>query len=235
MIAYQDKPLDYYTDLLNRNRPFAFYRFGDGEWSAMLGRLGHNCDHHQYSPALGEDLRRALAYASLSDEAVIGLQPLVLTLMASEVEAALQKFPPIRWVDADVFHVASIEGRLFPLIEILRRSPLVIIGPSYLRKIVNVFPHYEEFIEVPERNCYLDKNRIRDEVLAWGSTKGQRSIYAFSCSMLAEVLISELSSLLPNATLIDFGSLWDPFVSHPTRPYHREMTKATMERNLRKE
>ena len=40
--------------------PVTFSRFGDVEWSAVIGVDGENCDGHTYSKGLQEGLRKAL-------------------------------------------------------------------------------------------------------------------------------------------------------------------------------
>jgi hypothetical protein len=45
-----------------------------------------------------------------------------------------------------------------------------------------------------------------------------RPVVAFSAGMVSNLLIHELSGR--EATLIDFGSVWDPYVGLATRNYH---------------
>jgi hypothetical protein len=43
--------------------------------------------------------------------------------------------------------------------KLLKEQKLVFIGGNYLRKISDILP-VEKFIEVPEKNCYFEKDRI---------------------------------------------------------------------------
>ena len=76
---------------------------------------------------------------------------------------------------------------------------------------------YSHFIEVPPKNCYLDKDRIRADIAAWSKRKARR-VSRFSASMAANVIIHELFPAMgATSWLIDFGSLWDCYVGVDSR------------------
>ena len=60
LVRVRRMPLAYYVSMLSGGKPFSFSRFGDGEWNAILGKPGQNCDGHAFFPELGADLRDAL-------------------------------------------------------------------------------------------------------------------------------------------------------------------------------
>ncbi|MEF8811131.1 MAG: hypothetical protein V5A47_09435, partial [Bacteroidales bacterium] len=48
-----------YKDLIDNlidREPFAFARYGDGEWNAIFGKDGTNCDGHEYYEDMGKRL-----------------------------------------------------------------------------------------------------------------------------------------------------------------------------------
>ena len=49
-----------YVDKLKRNVPFSFSRYGDGEWNAILGKPGMNCDGHEFFPEMGKLLKQTV-------------------------------------------------------------------------------------------------------------------------------------------------------------------------------
>ena len=65
--------------------PFAFSRWGDGEWSAVLGLGAQNCDKQAYEP-VREDLRRVLRDRPVY---LIGVQPLAVQRFGPEIAAWL--------------------------------------------------------------------------------------------------------------------------------------------------
>ncbi len=209
-ITYYNKNIDFYVQMLKQNKYFSFSRFGDGEWNAIFNVPGENCDGHEYFPQLGERLRYAL---NRNPKYYCGLQPLAIKNMGNKIVNYIKDNKlSMRWYNADVFHRAHNEAKLFPLIEQLRKMNVVIIGPSFLKDMSNDIFKIKHFVEIPIKNCFLDINRIKEEIFDYGKTK-ENQLYGFSASMATNVIIDEFdSSLCKNNWLIDFGSLWDMYV-----------------------
>jgi len=48
-------------------------------------------------------------------------------------------------------------------------------------------------------------------------------VFGLSASMATNVIVDELYDVIGDrCTMIDFGSIWDPFVGVMSRSYHRE-------------
>src|SRR5690606_36224410 len=138
---------DLICEKLKKGEPFKFARYGDGEFNAIYGKRGANCDGHQYFPDLGQKLRASL---ERKPDYIVGLQPLTL---ASERWPQIQRdFPGISWVDADSIHNASIDGRVWRLFEMLRNYDPVVIGPSILKKYT--LPLKWELMVIPPVDCW---------------------------------------------------------------------------------
>jgi hypothetical protein len=207
--------IDYFVAKLQKGIPFSFSRFGDGEWSAILGDSGENCDGHRYFPELGRDLGTALIN---KQDYLYGMQYRAVKNLGWGIFKYVRRNRiHMQWHDADVFHYCDNAGTLFPLVRQLRTMRVVVIGPSHLRRLTeNVFT-YDHFIEVPPKNCYLEKNRIRDEVKAYYEKNGP-ALFSFSASMTTNVIIHELFPLMgPTCWLLDLGSLWDSYVGVDSR------------------
>ena len=229
-ITIRDENLDYYVDKLNNNVPFSFSRFGDGEWNAILGKPGHNCDGHEYFPEMGKQLRNAVIN-NLSY--IYSIQNMAIRNEGRKISLFLKKNNVnLEWHNSDVFHYANIDGRFFPMIETLRQKKLVIIGPPHLRDLKNCF-NYDSFIEIPPQNCYLKLNDIKDEIITYGRNK-KKVVYSFSASMPANILIHELFPIFGNDNwLIDFGSVWDVYVGVKSRGhYNSEKWQDILKKNL---
>lgn len=219
--------LSFYVNKIEKSEPFVFARYGDGEWNAMFEKTGQNCDGHKYFKQMGEDLKESLNGYSYPNY-FMGLQNLATTMYDKNIYDLLKaKNINITWHNSDVFHYASIDGKLLPLIETLKKKNVIFIGPEYLKKISEIIP-YSKFIVVPDVDCYLEKEKVINKL----SENPQDAIYSFSASMLTEILLYELYKNLKKATLIDFGSLWDPFIGKNSRIYHKEMSKETIHKNL---
>jgi predicted O-methyltransferase YrrM len=225
--------LTHYTQRLEAGETFSFSRWGDGEWLSVLAkRLSNtaNCDSHRFFPAMGRELQEVLK----SDPPYeIGMQQRALDLYGRDICRFLQAHLPKRqWHFADVFHKASCRGRLAPLLQLLKKLPLLLVGPGYLTNIDKIIP-FQEFVEVPRKNCYLQLNRIENEILQASKSLPKPFVCSLSASMPAEILIHRLYPRLQESTfLIDFGSLYDPFVGYNTRGYHRAMPEKIYKSNL---
>jgi hypothetical protein len=98
---------------------FAFSRWGDGEWSCLLGSGGGNCDGHEYFDSLGKRLREVLR---TNPKYFLGMQPKALSMdvlrekivmWCGENEVTLNDE---RWCNADMLHDASIAMELMPFV-----------------------------------------------------------------------------------------------------------------------
>jgi hypothetical protein len=208
-------PLSYYVSMLAAGTPFSFSRFGDGEWNAILGRPGENCDGHAFFPELGADLREALVARPAY---LCGMQYRAIRDMGTDIRAFLAKNGVmVPWQDADVFHYANNDATLFPLVKQLRAMKVVVVGPAHLRAVNRTLFPYDHFIEIPLKNCYTARRETEAQVREYFNRSGP-AVFAFSASMTTNVLIHRLFPLMgPSSWLIDFGSLWDVYVGVKSR------------------
>ncbi len=217
MIALADVGLGVYVSQLETGVPFAFSRWGDGEWRALLGYAGENCDGHPYSGALREDLTRVLESRPTYR---VGLQPFAVRTLGRDITRWLtRRGMSLPWVNADVFHRASIEDGLAPLVSALATRSVVLIGPQRLEAL-DLVPHVGHVV-IPERNCYAHYPETLQEACEAISDLGGHLVVSVSAGMMANLLIDDLHRLYPEHTYLDMGSLWDPYVGRVTRTYHR--------------
>ena len=209
-------PLAYYVDLLSTRTPFALSRWGDGEWSCILGDEGENCDGHSYFPKLGEDLRHILLKQRPYFHAI---GPKAYGDMGNRVNPWLDSHNISReWHYANTFLDASWHGELFPLIEQLQTKRVLYVGPRHLREVARAFP-LVGFYEIPSKDCYLSYPSIVDVVerSAWDL---KPDVIAISAGMTANVLVDSLWLRYgEDVTIIDFGSLFDIYCGVASRKY----------------
>lgn len=216
-IAWEYRPLSWYVEQLESRTPLAMSRWGDGEWSCLLGAEGRNCDGHTYSQALCDDLTSVL---ERQPRYLCGLQGLAMRKMGSAIgDWSNQHCCPRRWVDGDVFHRASAKGELAPLIAALRDRGVILVGPDRISQL-GLFP-VASCVGVPLRNCHDDVTRVVDETVRSIDVHGTEPVVSVSASMSANVVVDCAHRARPHATVIDFGSLWEPYVGIANRTYHR--------------
>lgn len=220
MKAYRDEQTGrWHTDLpdvfdlicekLRNREQFSFARYGDGEWNAIYGKQGANCDGHEYFPDMGKRLREIV---ESKPKYMMGLQPLTV---ASERIVQIQKdFPGIDWIDADSIHNASIDGRTEELFNVIRPQDSLIIGPRHMSDEFTT-----DFILIQSINCWLEVESTIHKIHSWIMGK-QRPVIFLCASMMSEVLIDEFHQ---EATLIDLGSVLDPYCGVKSRRYHHKL------------
>lgn len=232
-IKILDTALDSYVKLLQSDSPFAFVRYGNGEWDGILGTRKETGSRSQNLaiPSLQKELQDSLRHAYDPSSYFLGMQYYMQhrpQLWSQTLRWLWINGPNLVWHNGDVFHWASSGGKLWPLIRELRKKSLVFIGPPHLRSISRLLP-YVGFIQVRLPNCYQDKAQIRKAILNHLGS----AVFCFSAGPTAKVLIHDLFPLLGQDNfLIDFGSLWDVYCGVKSRTYHKSMTLATMRKNF---
>lgn len=219
----KERPLDWFVRRIVEGTPTTFSRWGDGEWHSVFGRRdGHNCDGHNYFPKMGEDLKTVLTGRP---DYVLGLQGLARRLWPGKIETWLEKsaLHDLDWIDADVFHNASREGKIAPLLDALRSRPLVLVGPPHLSRL-QTFLGYREFVTVPPKNSYLAWERLVNEVSQVACILPRNSVIGISAGMPGKLIADRLHRRNGKKhSIIDFGSLWDVYAGVRSRKYMHGM------------
>jgi len=194
---------------IESNEPFALTRWGDGEWYNIRKLQGANCDGNIYYPDLGDALKEIV---SVKQDYILGAQDYKTFNLTSDVEDYDQD-----WIDADIFHKASMEGKLQPFIDILTSKQVTYIGNSDLVNLTFV----NQFIVIPQNNVWLQKEELMEIVRS--TFENTPKVYCFSAGMATNVFIHELWKENKTNTYIDVGSVFDPYVGKATRGYHRNL------------
>lgn len=204
------------VDCLTTGTPVSLSRWGDGEWHAILGHPGQNCDGQVYKAALRTALADVLCR---QPRYLLGLQPLVIDLLGSEVVAWLaRRHLAFDWVDGDLFVTASQAGTLTPFVSALSQRRTLLVGPSHLEALY-LFPRVGHVI-VPARNAFAVYASLERQVLA-AVEKMDADVVVLSAGMSANLLVDVLARTHPAVSALDCGSLWEPYVGLVTRTYHR--------------
>lgn len=190
---------------------FSYSRFGDGEMAAILGKTGRNTDGHEYFPDLGIALKEIL---ESRPSYCLGLQNLGKTQNQTNPEFT-RLVEMNKWVDNELIHHANIQGRLPELFEATKERYVILVGNETLCKVPF---KYDDFVEIPIKNCWLDQERIYQEL---DDLREPQCVIMYCASMMSNVLTHRLHNLL--ITQIDIGSALDVWVGRKTRTYHKNM------------
>lgn len=221
--------LQYYVDKLKNGEKFSLARFGDGEMYCMWGKQGQNSNGCRYSPELREALLDSMKHKD-DPTFIYGMQ----RVLPKDRERMEKEYPDVDWHDTEIFSEAVANGELYPLIEQLKKMPLVVIGnESIMSFITDTFVHEDVkenfYIEVKKYDAYDEQKHIIESCL---KHKDQQRVYLFSCGMAANAFISELHGKI-DGWLIDVGHIWDPFAGLMSRCDLEGKTKEDIERNLK--
>lgn len=209
-----------YNEVCNRlekQEPFTFTRFGDGEWNAIFGKQGVNGDKHRYFRNMGRQLRH-IVRKNRGDNYIFSLQPLSNRMMGKRIGRLVNK--NIYWYNSDCFARASIRDNIDRYFNALRTNRLIMVGPKYLK----AFKGYDEFVSVLSSNCWLRKDKIIDDIKS--KLSNEHTVVSVTASMAANVIVDELYKIYGDVhTFIDAGSVYDPYVGVKTRGYHNKILK----------
>lgn len=210
---------DQICENLQTGRAFTYSRFGDGEFNAILGKTGANCDGHTYFPDMGRELADILRSRP---PYMVGLHHGAKEPLATETLNWLNDNDSIlRFVWSGIFHDALKHGWMPDFFQALEGRKVCIVGPPHLRSIENRIK-YNEFIEVPPKDCWTSTDIIMGDVDEWIEPDANQVIL-FCASMAANVWIHRLWKMYGDSvTLIDLGSGIDPYCGVKQRSYHHK-------------
>ena len=211
--------INFYIDLLKSDNKFSFTRWGDGEWLCVFGAQGENCDKHSYFPEMKNGLNRALDNPKGYFLATWPVTESMMNNVWDTIQIRLQHSDIKEWVNASIWESAAMSGNLKNFIEQLEKMDFIIVSELSKKKLPM---NYSDFIEVPETNCFLDKERIKEEMILM-SDKYKKPVFGLSASMATNVIVDELyDEIGDKCWMIDLGSIWEPFLKNPvhSRSHH---------------
>lgn len=207
---------------------FAFARYGDGEFDAMVGNptvwqhgKNSNCDAHEYFPDMGKALRECLIeWKDAQDENYfIGMH--YSKRIGNHTYNWLKKngFDTNRkFANNSVFHDALVNGSIEMIYPALGNKEVVLVGPKRLKVQDKV--KVIDFVEVPETNSWTASDKIVSKLL---SLDLSGKVVLFCSGPPTGVFIHRVWQERKDVTLIDFGSTLDPTIGVHSRNFHRKL------------
>ena len=214
--------LDYekMCEMLWKKKNFMASRWGDGEWSCLLGHEGVNCDAHFYFKDMGAALRDVLYRGNDYHK---GMQKKAMMDMGLEITSFLKEHMiGNEWYDADILHNASENGELTKFFDATRGRSVVVVGHPRLYSLARLTKW--DVVMVPKKNCWLAFDHVKHEIMKHCK---KNKVVLLSCSMMAGVLIDHFHMMFGDEiTMIDCGSVFDPYCAGEcTRRYHHKVVE----------
>jgi hypothetical protein len=212
MINWTEQDIKFLYEICEKLRdkiPFAFSRFGDGEWLTIsqVQPNNTNCDGNKYYKDLGKRLDQII---SEKQDYYIGHQNVSSYTLRDNYTQD--------WVNSDIFHeLSELEG-LDYIFNLLDDVHVVYIG----NKSLSTLSFINEFIEIPYNNVWTEYNIVLDEIKN-KIQDGYHKTFLISAGMSCEVFIHDLWEFNKSNTYVDMGSVFDPYVGRITRSYHHRL------------
>ena len=206
MFFDNEKFIQELTDKFNNKMPFAFSRWGDGEWLTVSKSDPNdsNCDGNYYYLDLADKL---ISIVSEKQDYYMGHQNVVTAY-------SLKDDYPQNWVNSDLLHELSEDGELGIFFEIFSKQHIVYIGNESLSKL----PFINEFIEIPYNNVWLQYNDVMSEIKS-KIVKDHYKVFLFSAGMASNAFIHDLWNHDNKNVYMDASSAFDPYVGRRSRSY----------------
>lgn len=185
--------IEEFTDKIKKKEAFSFIKRGDGEEFCMSGMVGENCDHHPYSPELGQKLKDAYAYFATREDCFVPLfdDQVYFNSLLHRVDNNNSKVH-------DFYKAISEDDR-----------NKIYVGPARLSLVAKMLK--AKHIVVPEINAFSEYDRILEEIKQ-SVGDDENSIVMFSAGMMSKSLAHETLVFSHYTTCLDLGSAFDPIV-----------------------
>ena len=205
-----------FDEFLSDIKPgFSFARYGNGEWDLILGLNYRTGSRTQY---FSDGLRQAMRDTLLCHSgATLGMQISFLTKIRLIGPALnwLQKsgLEHLQWRESDVIHHASMAGRLHEFVDLIR-GDIALIGPPHLSSL----PFVDRHIVTPSVNAWDEYKSLLEQA------SGLRDcVILVSAGPTGKILVHDLHALQNGCTIIDTGSVLDPYCGKRSRRYMQNM------------
>ena len=223
MLVLNKRDLIYYVNKLHDHESFGLARYGDGEWLTILEYYDQkNSNGCTFTRELSKDLCRVIRKKYEYDYSILQI---AIRRLRSEIEPWLAKEKiDIKWFQGDVLLNANLHGRLYPLIEQLRKRKILYVGPEHCRDLHDEFFEIRAFIQPPSINAHIVKERIEHEIFDI-LDNNDIDFIGFSSGLASKVFIGDVweysNGEIP---IMDFGSMWDGYFDIQSRSYIRDGT-----------
>lgn len=193
--------------------PVAIARYGDGEWSSILGYTGENCDGHQYFSDMGQELADIMRDEPYYFVGIHGTK-----ILKDEVgEWLINNGVTKEFILNGFIHNSFKRGEHKDLYEVLMASEPIIVGNPRLEELKS-----QCFIPCPDKDSWLVKDVILRECELTADKLEGPQVFLIATGMPSVWIVDRLWRTFGDKHLfIDVGSFFDPFVGNPSRSFHK--------------
>ena len=218
---------------LTEGPPLRWGVYGDGEFYCMTAPVHGkaNGQGETYTPELADALKESITSQNLD---CYGLAPgRVIVEQCAPWIAENLPVDEIRISEHLPIRHAMHNGEGGKLIKTLRGLHSVLVGPKHLKDL-DVINH-DYFVECPLPNAFNKINNLVREInKLCAEAKYPIDVVLLSCGMSAAVIAARLDTVDVDCSVLDCGSVWDPYVKVNSRKLmHTEVYQNRMKKNLK--
>ena len=239
MIKLLSPGIGYYAHRIRHNVPFAFVRYGEGEWKPLVPDIPlRRKSQYWYKAVERAKLQRTLIECHQDENYKVALwhQRHIAREMncQAEMETWIRENVPlwVKWYDGRIWRTTVERDQLYPLIRAMREQelPILLVGPRRIAPIKKVGFPVARHIVTHISQIWWEKEEIEKKILRFGKP----ALISFSAGCATKVLIHNLWPVIGHHSyLIDFGAMWDGMCGLRSRGFHRKLTPARIRKNLR--
>jgi len=208
---------------IQNKKTFAFLKFGDGEYFAIIKKNGTNCDGTKYTIELGQKLKEALQFFSSLQDVYIG--------QWESDKDIFKKFDKmvepnkIQWADFHSMIFKTIDQYFnkrfcYHAIKNTDQQKIYVCNKDMvenLQKMLNI----DDFVIVDPSNWFSKNYKEVLESVLQKIKNPRECILLTSAGMGSKVLYMDVKKHFPSVSCIDIGSALDLICSDKrSRDYH---------------
>lgn len=234
MHVRDDLTTAFFAEHFRNREPISYSRWGDCEWKAVLGYKGVTCDGHPYYPGMCQELREVLQG---HPRYLLGIQRLARRMFrgGKDIDDWLiaHNLQDTVWHEAEVLHDAAFHGEFAQLAEAIRSAPgFAVVGPEHFNALGRYLP-ISLFVLTPSHDVYNSCKQITWKLRQQLRSLPDGSVVSVSAGMPGRLIVDWLyPEFGQRLHLIDFGSVWEPFVGRAIRGYQHERPQAFWDAQL---
>jgi glycosyltransferase involved in cell wall biosynthesis len=195
---------------LKSKTPFKLVRYGDGEVLCMdPAQKGRYLANHTFTPKLRDELLASLTF----DPSITYTTQRVVKMNLWDKLLGYAD-PRIEWFDDASMGDAMRAGNFQKIVDALNQRTLMLVGPEYFKNADFLFTDIH--LSIPDKETYDLVDRI-EEAIRKNLTDDM--VVLICAAMTAKVLVYRLRDT--NATIIDCGSAFDPYLGENSRGWHK--------------
>ena len=233
-----NKPAGDYLRMLKDKESFSFSRYWDGEISAIVrqmtfdGKIGINCDGCKYLPELRDGLVKSILNNKPYFHAICWPEYHIGTInLRKQFEEWLNAMDSkVEWYDFLVWQRMVEAGNFRVVTRILDERECFFIAGNHLLPSVRLI-HNSKFYEIPKVDAITSRVDIENFIIQTCKSV-DKPVFILCAGMASNVIIDELYDVIPNATMIDMGSVWDALCGLKTRKWIRMIPEDVLKRNI---